>query len=73
MDIYEFLFFRFLMNLALADLILGLKLPLFFLVTLAEKNPWIFQDSTACVVSGIADSFAFRIVVAGKLLKKKTN
>ena len=56
---------RFLTNLALCDLILGLKLPIFFLVTLGHKNAWIFSDPTACLISGVADSFAFRIVVAG--------
>ncbi|KAL5250410.1 hypothetical protein ACHWQZ_G016218 [Mnemiopsis leidyi] len=57
----------FLTNLALCDLILGLKLPIFFLVTLGHKDAWIFSDPTACLVGGVADSFAFRIVVAGMI------
>ena len=56
---------RFLTNLALCDLILGLKLPIFFLVTLGYKSAWIFSDPTVCLIGGVADSFAFRIVVAG--------
>ena len=64
------LVFRFLTNLALCNLILGMKLPLFFLVTLGYGNAWIFRDPTACLVAGIADSLAFRLVVASKLLDK---
>ena len=58
--------FSFLTNLAVCDLLLGLKLPLFFLVTLGQRGPWVFSNDTACLLGGVADSFTFRIVVAGR-------
>lgn len=59
--------FRFLTNLALCDLILGLKLPLFFLVTLVKRDPWILANDHVCAGVGVTDTFAFRMVVAGKV------
>ncbi|KAL5250178.1 hypothetical protein ACHWQZ_G016041 [Mnemiopsis leidyi] len=55
----------FLTNLALCDLILGLKLPLFFLVTLVKRDPWILANDHVCAGVGVTDTFAFRMVVAG--------
>ena len=47
----------------------GLKLPFFFLITLAKGDEWLLVDGT-CVAVGAMDSFAIRLVVAGTILSK---